>query len=284
VWFDALPNYLTATGYPAEGFTNRWPADLHVVGKDITRFHSIIWPAMLMSAGLDLPKKVWAHGFVLLAGDRFSKSAGVRLDMGETIDRYGADAFRYFLLREVPFDSDGNFAWERFEERYNSDLANAWGNLASRTIAMIERYREGIIPSGSDADLDRGADADLAAYHAAIDGSNGYLLQDALKAIWQMVFRANEFVDRQAPWKLAKDPASAAELDRTLGSLARELVRQCVYLAPFMPNKCEDLWTALGAPGSVHDVRFASLASLDPSGWQVKKIDPLFPKELKPKS
>jgi methionyl-tRNA synthetase len=284
VWFDALPNYLTATGYPAEGFTNRWPADLHVVGKDITRFHSIIWPAMLMSAGLELPKKVWAHGFVLLAGDRFSKSAGVRLDMGETIDRYGADAFRYFLLREVPFDSDGNFAWERFEERYNSDLANAWGNLASRTIAMIERYREGIIPSGSDADLDRGAEVDLAAYHAAIDGSNGYLLQDALKAIWQMVFRANEFVDRQAPWKLAKDPASAAELDRTLGSLARELVRQCVYLAPFMPNKCEDLWTALGAPGSVHDVRFASLASLDPSGWQVKKIDPLFPKELKPKS
>lgn len=284
VWFDALPNYLTATGYPNQRFTNRWPADLHVIGKDITRFHAILWPAMLMAAGLEVPKKVWAHGFVLLAGDRFSKSSGVRLDMGETIDRYGADAFRYFLLREVPFDADGNFAWERFEERYNADLANAWGNLASRTIAMIERYRDGIIPSGSDADLDRGAEGDLAAYHAAIDGSNGYLLQDALKAIWQMVFRANEFVDRQAPWKLAKDPANAAELDRTLGALARELVRQCVHLAPFMPGKCEDLWRTIGAPGSVHDFRFASLDSTDPAGWRVTKVDPLFPKEQKPKA
>jgi methionyl-tRNA synthetase len=281
VWFEALPNYLTATGYPAEGFTNRWPADVHIIGKDITRFHSIIWPAMLMAAGLELPKMVWAHGFVLLAGERFSKSAGVRLDMNETIDRYGADAFRYFLLREVPFDADGNFSWERFEERYNSDLANAFGNLASRTISMIERYREGIIPSGSDAELDRSSAIDLAVYHAAIDGSNGYLLQDALKAIWQMVFRANEFVDRQAPWKLAKDPANAAELDRTLGALARELVLQCVHLSPFMPNKCEELWKMLGAPGSVHDVRFETLSSIDPAGWRVAKGDPLFPKELK---
>jgi methionyl-tRNA synthetase len=281
VWFDALPNYLTATGYPAQGFTKRWPADVHIIGKDITRFHSIIWPAMLMAAGLELPKMVWAHGFVLLAGERFSKSAGVRLDMNETIDRYGADAFRYFLLREVPFDADGNFAWERFEDRYNADLANAFGNLASRTIAMIERYRDGIVPSGSDAELDRSSAIDLAAYHAAIDGSNGYLLQDALKAIWQMVFRANEFVDRQAPWKLAKDPANAAELDRTLGSLARELVLQCVHLSPFMPNKCEELWRMLGAPGSVHDIRFETLSSIDPAGWRVSKGDPLFPKELK---
>jgi methionyl-tRNA synthetase len=144
VWFDALPNYLTATGYPEKGYEKRWPADLHVIGKDITRFHAIIWPAMLMSAGLEVPRKVWAHGFVLLAGDRFSKSAGVRLDINEAVDRFGPDAFRYFLLREVPFDADGNFAWERFEERYNADLANAWGNLASRTISMIERYRNGI--------------------------------------------------------------------------------------------------------------------------------------------
>ena len=134
VWFDALPNYLTATGYPAKQFTDRWPADLHVIGKDITRFHAIIWPAMLMAAGLEVPRRIWAHGFVLLAGDRFSKSAGVRLDLGEAIDRFGPDAFRYFLLREVPFDADGNFSFERFEERYNADLANAWGNLASRTI------------------------------------------------------------------------------------------------------------------------------------------------------
>ena len=278
VWFDALPNYLTATGYPAEGYKDRWPADVHVIGKDITRFHSIIWPAMLMSAGLELPKKVWAHGFVLLAGDRFSKSAGVRLDIDEAIDRYGADAFRYFLLREVPFDSDGNFSWERFEERYNSDLANAWGNLASRTISMIERYRGGIIPEGSDADLEQSTATALEAYHRALDGSEGYMLHLALQSIWKMVFRANEYVDRQAPWKLAKDPANDTELDRTLGSLARELARQAICLAPFMPAKSEELWRMLGAPGSVHDQRFDSLMEISPAGWRVSKSTPMFPK------
>ncbi len=278
VWFDALPNYLTATGYPDEAYTKRWPADLHVVGKDITRFHAIIWPAMLMAAGIELPRRVWAHGFVLLAGDRFSKSAGVRLDMGEAIDRFGPDAFRYFLLREVPFDSDGNFAWERFEERYNSDLANAWGNLASRTISMIDRYRGGIVPAGSDASTDAADAVDLEAYHTAMTGN---LLHEALKALWRTIARANEFVDRQAPWKLAADDAQAAELDRTLASLARQLVRQCVHIAPFTPSKAEELWLRLGGPGSVHEQRFDGLASLDPAGWRVTKGAPLFPKEAK---
>lgn len=279
VWFDALPNYLTATGYPAETFTSRWPADLHVVGKDITRFHSVIWPAMLMSAGLDVPGKVWAHGFVLLAGDRFSKSAGVRVELGDAIDRYGADAFRYFLLREVPFDADGTFSWERFEERYNSDLANAWGNLASRTISMIERYRDGVIPSGIDDAIESADRADLAVYHSSMNGSKGYLLHEALKALWRTVGRANEFVDRQAPWKLAKDPESSVELDRTLSSLARQLVRQAVYAAPFMPERAENLWQQLGAPGSVHAQTFDSVESLDPAGWRVAKGAPLFPRE-----
>jgi hypothetical protein len=130
VWFDALPNYLTATGFPDGAWSSRWPAQLHVIGKDITRFHSVLWPAMLQAANLPLPERVWAHGFVLLGGERFSKSAGVRLDLNEAIDRYGADAFRYFLLREVPFDADGSFSWERFEDRYNSDLANAWNDFA----------------------------------------------------------------------------------------------------------------------------------------------------------
>jgi methionyl-tRNA synthetase len=279
VWFDALPNYLTATGYPATGFDERWPADLHVIGKDITRFHSIIWPAMLMSAGLELPRHVWAHGFVLLAGDRFSKSAGVRLELDQAIERFGADAFRYFLLREVPFDADGNFAWERFEERYNSDLANAWGNLASRTIAMVERYRDGIVPGGSDENLERAGDADMKAFHGALDGTGGYLLHDALKAVWRMIARGNEFVDAQAPWKLAKDPAASAELERTLGVLVKELARHCVCLAPFMPERTENLWRQLGAPGSVHEMRFDSLSSLDCSGWKVSRGAPLFPKE-----
>ena len=279
VWFDALPNYLTATGYPKESYRDRWPADLHVIGKDITRFHSIIWPAMLMAAGVEIPRHVWAHGFVLLAGDRFSKSSGVRLDLNEAIDRFGADAFRYFLLREVPFDGDGNFSWPRFEDRYNSDLANAFGNLASRVISMIERYRNGIIPEGARNQIDTDDAADYATYHSSMDGSRGYFLSDALRAVWQTVMRANEYVDRQAPWKLAKDPATAAELDLTLASLARQLVRQAVYVAPFMPGKSEELWRQLGGPGSVHDQRFSQLETLDPAGWNVAKAQPLFPKE-----
>ncbi len=281
VWFDALPNYLTATGYPADSYSGLWPADLHVIGKDITRFHSIIWPAMLMAAGLELPRRVWAHGFVLLAGDRFSKSAGVRLNLDGAIDRFGADAFRYFLLREVPFDSDGNFAWERFEERYNADLANAWGNLASRTISMIDRYRDGVIPEGGDSAIDAADEADFSVYHENMNGASGYMLHDALKAVWRAVARGNEFVDRQAPWKLATDPSAAAELDRTLGSLALQLARQCVHVAPFMPERAEELWRRLGAPGSVHDQRFASSGALDPAGWAVTKGAPLFPKEPK---
>jgi methionyl-tRNA synthetase len=279
VWFDALPNYLTATGYPKESYRDRWPADLHVIGKDITRFHSIIWPAMLMSAGVEIPRHVWAHGFVLLAGDRFSKSSGVRLDLNEAIDRFGADAFRYFLLREVPFDGDGNFSWPRFEDRYNSDLANAFGNLASRVISMIERYRKGVVPEGARNQIDADDAADYAAYRSSMDGSRGYLLSDALRAVWQTVMRANEYVDRQAPWKLAKDPAASAELDLTLSSLARQLVRQAVYVAPFMPGKSEELWRQLGGPGSVHDQRFDQLEALDPAGWRVSKGEPLFPKE-----
>jgi methionyl-tRNA synthetase len=281
VWFDALPNYLTATGYPAKGYDERWPADLHVVGKDITRFHSVIWPAMLMAAGLELPRHVWAHGFVLLAGDRFSKSAGVRLDLDEAIDRFGPDAFRYFLLREVPFDGDGNFSWERFEERYNAELANAFGNLASRTISMIDRYRDGIVPPGMDSAIEAADNADLAAYSMHMNGENGYLLHEALKAVWRTVARANEFVDRQAPWKLAADPAQADELNRTLGSLVRQLVRQTACIAPFMPSKSQDLWERLGAPGNVSETTFDAAKALDPTGWKVRKGDPLFPKEAK---
>jgi len=282
VWFDALPNYLTATGYPDERFRSRWPADLHVIGKDITRFHAVIWPAMLMAAGLDVPRRVWAHGFVLLAGDRFSKSAGVKLELGEAIDRYGPDSFRYFLLREVPFDADGNFAWERFEERYNADLANAWGNLASRTISMIDRYRDGVVPAGQPGEIDDADAVDLARYHASMNGESGYLLHEAIKAVWRTIARANEFVDRQAPWKLAADPARAAELDRTLASLVRQLVRQCVYIAPFMPERTGELWTRLGAPGTVQDHRFSAVGAIDPTSWKVTKGPPLFPKAEKP--
>jgi methionyl-tRNA synthetase len=283
VWFDALPNYLTATGYPSAGYDARWPADLHIIGKDITRFHVVIWPAMLHAAGLPLPKQVWAHGFVSLGGERFSKSAGVKLDLGEAIDRFGADAFRYVLLREVPFDGDGNFSWERFEERYTADLANAYGNLASRAMAMVEKYFDGEVPAATRPDAEREDNADLAAYHAAMHGENGWLLHDGLAAVYRMAQRANEYTAATTPWAVAKDPARRAELEQILASLIRRVAKQTVCYAPFMPNKAQQVWAQLGGPGNVADQRFREIDSLDPTGWRVRKGDILFPRP-EPKS
>lgn len=281
VWFDALPNYLTATGFPMGDWASCWPAQLHIVGKDITRFHTVIWPAMLKSADLPLPERVWGHGFVLLGGERFSKSAGVRLDLDEAIDRFGADAFRYFLLREIPFDADGSFSWERFEERYNADLANAWGNLASRVTAMVEKYRNGVVPTGRSDEADRADAHDIAAYHAALNGTRGFLLHEALQRAMACVVRGNEYVQTMQPWAIAKrtDDEGRAALDHVLASLVRQLARQAVLFAPFMPNKAQALWEQLGAPGAVADQRFGNLDSLDPTGWVVKKGEGLFPRE-----
>jgi methionyl-tRNA synthetase len=180
-------------------------------------------------------------------------------------------------MREVPFDGDGNFSWERFEERYNADLANGLGNLASRTISMVERYCGGVVPKGDRNEIDVADAKDLEAYHASI-GPKGFLLHDALRAVWQTIARANEYVDRQAPWKLAKDPASRAALESTLATLVRQLTRQAVYLSPFIPGKSEELWSALGAPGSPGEIRFNELERLDPTGWKVQKGASLFPK------
>jgi methionyl-tRNA synthetase len=284
VWFDALPNYLTATGFPSGDWDRRWPAQLHVVGKDITRFHTIIWPAMLQAAQLPLPERVWGHGFVLLGGERFSKSAGVRLDLDEAIERFGPDAFRYFLLREIPFDTDGSFGWERFEERYNADLANAWGNLASRVISMVERYCDGLVPSGPRDDADRADAEDIAAYHAAMDGTRGFLLHEALQRTLACVARGNEFVQSSQPWALAKagDAESRRRLESVLSSLVRQLARQAVLLAPFMPAKAQELWAQLGGPGVVSEQRFSGLATLDAAGWNVRKGPSLFPKQTSP--
>ena len=282
VWFDALPNYLTGTGFPDGDWSTRWPAQLHIIGKDITRFHVVIWPAMLHAAGLPLPEQVWAHGFVQLGGERFSKSAGVKLDLHEAIDRFGPDAFRYVLLREVPFDGDGNFSWERFEERYTADLANALGNLASRAVAMVEKYREGVVP-GTTAPADEAGDhADIAAHHAAMNGTRGWLLHDGLAAVARQVARANEYTQAMAPWQIAKDATRSDELDIVLASLIRRLARIVVQLAPFMPSKSRDLWHTLGAPGDVHAVRFADVAALDAAGWRVTKGEPLFPRPAAP--
>jgi methionyl-tRNA synthetase len=273
VWFDALPNYLTDTGYPDGDWEAWWPADLHVVGKDITRLHAIIWPAMLHSAGLPVPKHVWGHGFVTLGGERFSKSAGVTLDLGEAIDRFGPDAFRYFLLREVPWDADGNFSWERFEERYTSELANGLGNLASRTLSMVAKYRGGETPS-VDLRADPVVDRVVAAYRQAMDGN---LLHEGARAAFEVVWHANAFVAEVQPWAMAKaGDARAGELDATLYDMVRYVAVAAVLFFPFMPEKMAELWRRVAGEREMPGID--ALAAMDVSGWRVSSGDPLFPR------
>jgi methionyl-tRNA synthetase len=273
VWFDALPNYLTATGFPDGAYEQLWPADLHVIGKDITRLHTVIWPAMLCSADLPLPRRVWGHGFVSVGGERFSKSGGVRVDLDELIDRYGPDPLRYFLLREVPWDGDGNFTWERFEERYTSDLANDLGNLANRTLAMVHRYRGGVVPAAAPSELDTAATQALAHY---CDRMDRYLLHEGATAALRLVSEANSFIEARAPWKLAKDPDQRGRLDETLSSLVRTLAVTAVLFSPFMPVKMAQLWESLGGgkdmPGLIE------IGEVDVAGWSVAERAVLFPR------
>jgi methionyl-tRNA synthetase len=278
VWFDALPNYLTATGYPDKSYKNRWPAQLHIVGKDITRLHCVVWPAMLQAAELALPERVWGHGFLNFGGERMSKSAGVKIELADEVARFGPDAFRYFLLREIPFDGDGSYSVERYEAVYNSELANGLGNLASRVIAMIEKYRAGVVPDGARGALDADDLADLAVAQQALDGSRGYMLHEALDAIARVTSRANLFIQQSAPWTLAKDPAKSAELDAVLSALARSLARQAVALAAFMPAKAQSLWAQLGAPGTAGATQYDALPTLTATGWTVSKGEGLFPR------
>jgi methionyl-tRNA synthetase len=273
VWFDALPNYLTDTGFPAPGYEAWWPADLHVVGKDIVRLHAVIWPAMLHAAGLPLPRHVWGHGFVLLGGERFSKSSGMGLDLGEAIARYGADAFRYFLLREVPWDADGNFSFERFAERYTSELANGLGNLASRTLSMVQKYRGGQTPTvGFRADAK--VDEVVRGYVDAMDAS---LLHEGAAEAFALVWHANAFVAETQPWSMARaGDARAGELDAVLYDMVRWVAVVAVLFFPFMPEKMGELWRRVAGERPMPHV--ADLPSLDVSGWQVTAGDPLFPR------
>ncbi|HEX6090707.1 MAG TPA: methionine--tRNA ligase [Gemmatimonadales bacterium] len=273
VWFDALPNYWTATRF-AESRAE-WPAQLHVIGKDITRFHTVIWPAMLMAAGLPLPERVWAHGFVYFKGERFSKSAGTRLDLSDAVGRFGPDAFRYFLLREIPWDADGSFTWERFEERYTSDLADGLGNLASRALAMLAKYREGVVPAaGEGPSLDAAGRGAVAAYVEAMDAFD---LRGGADAAWTLVSAANLFVQQTAPWALAK-AGREPELDSVLASVAAALCRLAILTSPFMPTKAQELWEALGQAGRVESAGIRT--ALDPAlaGARTRKPENLFPR------
>jgi methionyl-tRNA synthetase len=274
VWFDALPNYLTATGYPAAGFDSLWPADLHVIGKDITRLHAVIWPAMLASAGLPLPRRVWGHGFAYFRGERFSKSGAMKLDLGEAIDRYGADAFRYFLMREIPWDADGSFTWERFDERYAADLANDLGNLVNRVLSMVSRYRGGLVTAAGRSELDTQVDSIVERYSNRMDR---LMLHEGAALAMEAVSEANGFVGARAPWKLAKEESRAAELDETLASLVRTLGIVATILSPFMPGKSAEIWRRLGT-GSPTLPSLQDLQHLDPAGWATSPGDILFPR------
>ena len=272
VWFDALPNYWTATRAPASRAT--WPAQLHVIGKDITRFHCVIWPAMLRAADLPLPEQVWAHGFVYFRGERFSKSAGTKLDLGEAIDRFGPDAFRYFLLREIPWDSDGNFTWDRFTDVYTAELADGLGNLASRSLAMLAKYRDGVVPAAEPTSLDQAGAEAIQAYEAAMKCND---LRGAAEAAWRIVAAANQYIVQTAPWVLAKGGRDA-ELDAALASLARCLYRMAILASPLMPGKAEELWGVLGQPGEAAAAPWASLAAPPVTGAHTRKPDGLFPR------
>jgi len=275
VWFDALINYLSATGFPDPGYDRLWPADLHVVGKGITRFHCIIWPAMLLAADLALPRLVWAHGYVQWEGTKMSKTAGTAVSLSTALERHGADALRYFLLREVGFENDGNFTWERFDARYSADLADTFGNLVSRSLSMVDRYRAASVPADSaDSPLERASQETIATYTRAMDAID---LQQGATLVIELATRANRFVEETAPWKLAKAKNDTA-LDSVLANLVRTVARLAVLSAPFIPAKAQEIWTALGANRPLADVRLADLATLSVTGWKVAKPPPLFPK------
>jgi methionyl-tRNA synthetase len=288
VWFDALLNYATAVGLTdapdSEGgkkFAQTWPADVHLVGKDILRFHAVIWPAMLMAAGLAVPKKVFAHGWLLVGGEKMSKSKLTGIAPSDITDHFGVDAFRYYFLRAIPFGSDGSFSWEDMSARYTSELANDFGNLASRLAAMIEKYSEGKVPAMSS---DAGLEAALSAAVLKADGAMCELdFQGAITTIMDFCKKVNGYVTEKEPWILAKDPANKAQLDEVLYNTAESLRALAVLLHPIMPATTEILWESLGANQSIGALAAQEISKVStwgqlPLGSIVTKTPVLFPR------
>jgi methionyl-tRNA synthetase len=274
VWFDALINYITAAGFPGLGWDRLWPADVHVIGKGITRLHCCLWPAMLLAADLPLPGMVWAHGYVQWEGAKVSKSAGTAVSVDTARERHGPDALRYFLLREVGFEGDGNFTWDRFDERYTADLADGLGNLASRGLAMLQRYRGGVVPAGPATELDAAGVRAVRAYAEAMDRFD---LRGGGDAAWGLVTEANQYIVRTAPWTLAKEGRDV-ELDGALASFARCLYRLAVLATPFIPERAGVLWEALGRPGLPSPDAWEALADPPVTAGRTARPPILFPK------
>jgi methionyl-tRNA synthetase len=277
VWFDALLNYVTALSFARQGedLTDRyWPASYHVLGKDILKFHAVIWPALLMAAGMEPPRAMVIHGYLLLGEKKMSKSLGNVLDPNEVVDRFGADALRYYCFREVSFGQDGSISPAGFEARYETELANELGNLASRTLAMLERYRDGEVPTAAqDPALAGGSDGLEGLPDRVRELLDRAELSQALDEIWARVRRLNRYVEESRPWDLAKDDSQAERLDEVLYGLAEGLRVIGLLLIPYIPLSAEQLLSALGEP----ERALAEFGSR-PGGARVERIAPLFPK------
>jgi methionyl-tRNA synthetase len=283
VWFDALTNYITAAGYGSdpERFDRTWPADIHLIGKDILRFHAIYWPAMLMAAGVELPRQVWAHGWLLVGGEKMSKTKLTGIHPFELLDHFGVDSYRYCFLREIQFGQDGNFSWESMMERHNADLANGLGNLVSRVLAMIESYFEGEVPKPSVS----GAAGDLPALiESAFATSDRAMLDVALTAavgaVWSIVTRANQYLVEKEPWQLARDESNRDLLGSVLYAAAETLRVLAVLISPVMPSAAARLWDQLGIGASLGDQRVPDAVrwgGLEP-GTRVRRAEALFPR------
>jgi methionyl-tRNA synthetase len=283
VWVDALLNYATAVGFGTdpETFDRIWPADLHIIGKDILRFHAVIWPALLMAADLPVPKTVFAHGFVNVGGEKMSKSAGTGVHPFELLDRFGTDSYRYYFMREISFGQDGNYSWESMTERHNADLANGIGNLASRVLAMLATSFDGVVPEPvvdeARSDLPEVVAGAVRRYDEHMVAT---ALQPALVDVWDIVARANHYLVEKEPWKLAKDDTRRDELASVLYASAETLRVLAILISPIMPAAAKELWSQLGATEPLESQTVpASVVwgGLSP-GTTTTKGDALFPR------